>query len=233
MKKTHRKATITNKPLMLGGGLVLAASLLAGCAGGPPAAPEKGIVPGYVTDGSGRIVRNGHGTCWINAHWKPELAVEECHPELVKKEPMAMAEPAPRAAPAMPKAVSMAVMLDAEPLFQFGKSDLKPEAQDKLSGLVSKVDSLSAIDKVVVRGHTDRIGPLEYNQSLSERRAQTVADFLIANSSVPQQRFEVVGVGPAEPVVECKGERGPALIDCLQPNRRVTVEVAGETIEYR
>jgi OOP family OmpA-OmpF porin len=87
------------------------------------------------------------------------------------------------------------------------------------------------IQLVMVTGHTDRLGSEEYNQKLSERRANQVRDYLISQG-VEANRLQAVGKGESEPVVACDGVKGrKKLIECLQPNRRVvlTAEKQRET----
>jgi len=82
---------------------------------------------------------------------------------------------------------------------------------------------------VQVTGHTDRLGPHDYNMKLSERRAQAVREYLI-QGGVASGKIAARGVDGADPVTgsECKGNKPtPALIACLQPDRRVDVEVTG------
>jgi len=77
---------------------------------------------------------------------------------------------------------------------------------------------------VTVTGHTDRLGSTAYNQKLSERRATMVAKYL-ASQGVSSDIIAATGRGESVPVVACEGVKGrKALIKCLQPNRRVTVE---------
>ena len=82
-----------------------------------------------------------------------------------------------------------------------------------------------------VKGYTDRIGSEAYNQTLSEKRAQAVADQLQAAGVAPEQ-LTVTGMGEADPVsTGCEGLRGNKLIDCLAPDRRVELAVTGEVTE--
>ena len=77
-------------------------------------------------------------------------------------------------------------------------------------------------------GHTDRIGSAEYNLKLSKQRADAVRDYLISKG-VDRTKIETIGMGEKEPVVQCNQKEMKALIACLQPNRRVDVQVKGET----
>ena len=84
---------------------------------------------------------------------------------------------------------------------------------------------------IFVTGHTDRLGSNEYNQKLSERRANAVKDYLVSNN-VPADRINANGKGETQPVTrldDCKGGPSIKVIACLQPDRRVHVEVTGTT----
>jgi OOP family OmpA-OmpF porin len=82
-----------------------------------------------------------------------------------------------------------------------------------------------------IEGYTDRLGSDAYNRKLSQRRAESVKDYLVDSGEVQAAKIEAVGKSQSNPVTkpdECKGnKRSPALIACLQPNRRVEVEVVG------
>ena len=91
---------------------------------------------------------------------------------------------------------------------------------------------MQKLELVLVTGHTDRIGTQQYNQKLSERRADAVRDYLVSKG-VPRDRIETLGMGKTQPVpgVVCTQTNMKALIACLAPNRRVEVEVKGEAIK--
>ena len=121
------------------------------------------------------------------------------------------------------------ITLDSKVLFDFDKAVLRPEGKAAIDSQV--VGSLSRIQKlevVLVTGHADRLGTEAYNQKLSERRADAVRDYLVAKG-VPKEKIETLGVGEKQPVVQCDQKALKALIECLQPNRRVEVQVKGES----
>lgn len=107
-------------------------------------------------------------------------------------------------------------------LFAFNKYELKPEAREKLakiSGILLAYPDL----KVSVEGYTDSIGSDEYNQKLSEERADSVKDFLVAQS-VPQNEVSAEGFGKNNPVADNSTSSGRA------QNRRVELVVSGQAI---
>lgn len=117
--------------------------------------------------------------------------------------------------------------LSADGLFAFGKAsidDFSPAGRAALDDLASRLTQGRPLEIVHVIGHSDRIGNDRANLRLSTRRAEAVREYLI-DRGVPEDRITAVGRGSVEPVVECEGDRGQALIDCLAPNRRVEVRV--------
>ncbi|HVX57409.1 MAG TPA: OmpA family protein, partial [Candidatus Saccharimonadales bacterium] len=107
-------------------------------------------------------------------------------------------------------------------LFAFNKYNLKPDAQVKLakvSGILLAHPDL----KVQVEGYTDNIGSDQYNQKLSQERADAVRDFLVSQD-VPQQEVTAQGFGESHPVADNSSAAG------RQQNRRVELVVSGQSI---
>lgn len=148
-------------------------------------------------------------------HWKPESCADLIHPEPVAEAPA----PAPAPLPAQP------IRLSADTLFAFDKSDLTPEGMSELDSLLDKVQSASQVENIHVVGYTDRIGTDAYNMKLSERRADSVRDYLVGHG-VSGDAVTTEGRGEADPLVACDDAPAGGLIDCLAPNRRV--EISGE-----
>ena len=182
---------------------------------------------------SGVTVKDPFGLCWRTGYWTPAMATKECDPELVPKPaepapaPVVTPPPAPAPAP-MPKPVSEKVTLSADTLFNFDKSDLRSDGKAKLDDLVDKLKAVD-VQTIIDVGYTDRIGSKAYNLKLSERRAETVKAYLVSKG-VPADRILAKGKGKADPVTrpgQCKGHVTRKLIACLQPDRRVEIEVIG------
>jgi OOP family OmpA-OmpF porin len=133
----------------------------------------------------------------------------------------------PRSRPA----VTRTFELSADALFAFNKADLKPTGQTRIDGFARDLEQVN-YNAVQVDGHTDPIGSAEYNQVLSERRADTVRNRLV-EQGVPSDRINAQGFGKTQLKVteaDCAGTKSrEALIECLQPNRRVDVTVQGMT----
>ena len=169
------------------------------------------------------VWRNSTGLCWRAGYWTPAMAIKECDPDLFP-----VKAPAPAPAPTVQK-----ITLASKALFDFDKAVLKPEGKAALdSEVVDKLKDVSKLELVLVTGHTDRIGSQAYNQRLSERRADTVRDYLVSRG-VARDKIETLGMGKTQPIpgVVCDQKNMKELIACLAPNRRVEVEVKGESVK--
>ncbi len=131
--------------------------------------------------------------------------------------------------PAPPKIISQKIKYQAETLFDFDKSVLKPEGRAKLSELATKIKRIN-LEVIVATGHTDRIGTDKYNDALSARRAQSVKAYLV-NRGIDEKRIYTEAKGKRHPVTtgcnQSLKKQRQALIACLAPDRRVEVEVVG------
>ena len=181
---------------------------------------------GYLLDTRGAVVKSGTGLCWKTTRWTPAMAIAECDPDLVKKEAPAAAT-TPAAVP--PKPAQEKVSLAADALFDFDKAVLRPEGKAKLDELAAKVKDIK-LEVIIAVGHTDRIGSDKYNQKLSEKRAAAVKDYLVSKGIEPN-RVYTEGKGKKQPVTGDKCgksvKKSKKLIECLQPDRRVEIEVIG------
>jgi OOP family OmpA-OmpF porin len=185
------------------------------------------------------------GLCWRTGYWSPAMAIEACDPELIKKPPPPPPAPAPKPAPPPPAPAPapappppkpapapavQKITLASKALFDFDKAVLRPDGRAAIDAdVISKLPQVQKLELVLVTGHTDRIGTQQYNQRLSERRADAVRDYLVSKG-VPKDRIETLGMGKTQPVpgVVCNQKSLKELIVCLAPNRRVEVEVKGE-----
>ena len=195
------------------------------------AALAQPINDGYLFDTRDNVVKSGFDLCWRTTRWTPAMAIEECDPDLVKKEEAKkpiMA--APIAAKGTPVPAVQKMTLSADALFDFNKAVLRPEGKAKLDDLAAKVSDLN-VEVIIAVGHADRIGSDAYNQKLSERRATAVKNYLVSKN-IDANRIHTEGKGEKQPVTkagECKGKMSKKLIACLQPDRRVEIEVIGTT----
>jgi outer membrane protein OmpA-like peptidoglycan-associated protein len=107
-------------------------------------------------------------------------------------------------------------------LFRSGSFELLPAARERLakvSGIVLAYPSLH----LAVEGHTDSVGSDEYNQSLSERRAQSVRDYFV-QQGIGADAVEARGFGKTDPIASNDTPDG------RQQNRRVELVLSGEAI---
>jgi len=156
---------------------------------------------------NGIVWKNGtNELCWRNANWTPATAAPGCDGAIAAKaatSPIAAAK----------------VTLNADALFDFDKSVLKPAAKASLDSLAGKVKSLT-LEVIVAVGHTDSIGTDAYNQKLSIRRAESVKKYLVSQG-IEARRIYVEGKGESQPVADNKTAEGRA------KNRRVQIEAIG------
>jgi OOP family OmpA-OmpF porin len=196
---------------------------------------------GYSTSSAaeGRVWMNPFGLCWrAGGSWTPADANAECDggaapapkpkpaPAPVAAKPVPpVAAPAPKpAAPPKPRAIAVTL---TEP-FASNSAALSPEVRARIDkDVVARLGEFAKIDLIYIEGHTDRLASQEYNQKLSERRAESVAAYLVSKG-VDRNNIETMGLGKTLPVKSCPDERDrKALIECLAPNRRIVLEVKG------
>lgn len=132
-------------------------------------------------------------------------------------------QPAAKPAPA-PTVINLA----STELFDFNKATLTEDAKHKLdSEVVAKLKEVGAVRYINVNGHADRLGSAQYNQRLSEKRADAVRAYLVSKG-VDAGKVETFGFGKTAPVKSCPDQKDrKSLIECLSPNRRVVVEIQG------
>jgi len=240
---------LTQKPLLIA---LLAAS--AGFASNASAAEDIKVDPKiqahvpYVIDSRGVVVRSATGLCWRTGFWTPAYAASvpavgcACDKDLLPKDvceppapvaaaPAPKAEPAPAPAPA-PKPAAQKITLSADALFDFDKAVLRQEGKDKIDDVVSKLGSID-LEVIIAVGHADRIGKEKYNQTLSEKRAAAVKEYIVSKG-VEANRVYTEGKGESQPVtgdacmkMGAENFRNKKLVNCLQPDRRVDIEIIG------
>lgn len=110
-------------------------------------------------------------------------------------------------------------------LFDTGRHTLRPGATEKLAKVAGILLAHPGL-KLEVEGHTDSVGSDDYNQSLSERRAQTVRDYLV-RQGLASDAISYRGFGEAQPVASNDDSSG------RQQNRRVELVVSGSSIGYQ
>jgi len=228
-------------------GLAVACALALGILSGAASADD---VKGHalVTDTHAGVVKSGYGLCWHSGFGPPPASSRECDPNYVayvappahvaavappevKAAAVAPAQIAALTPPPAPRPVAEKLTLDADTLFDFDKATLRPAGRDTLDTFVSKLGDISP-DTIMAIGHTDRIGTERYNQRLSEQRVATVKAYMVSKG-VEADRIYTEGKGETQPVTkagDCVGPKSAKIIACLQPDRRVDIEVIGTKI---
>jgi outer membrane protein OmpA-like peptidoglycan-associated protein len=112
--------------------------------------------------------------------------------------------------------------------FDYNRVALSPEVRAKIdSDVMPKLKDFAEIRYINVNGHSDRLGSPTYNQQISEKRAEVVRAYLVAQGA-NAEKIEVYGFGKTLPIKSCPDAKGrKATIECLAPNRRVHIEVQG------
>jgi OOP family OmpA-OmpF porin len=107
---------------------------------------------------------------------------------------------------------------------------LQPAGEAALDQLARELAG-TTFSVMVVEGHTDRLGSEAYNQTLSQQRAEVVKAYLVRSGGFEASKITTAGLGESQPVTQaedCKASMPMvALRACLQPDRRVDVEVSG------
>ena len=108
--------------------------------------------------------------------------------------------------------------------FDFNSAKLTPAARVRLDAMASALKS-KKVKSVKIVGYTDEIGTPNYNQKLSQKRANAVAAYLRGKGIVVKGKSEVRGLGETSSKSECENVKGKELKACLWRDRRVEVEI--------
>ena len=201
--------------------------------------------------GAGVCVRSGQ---WTPALATPECDPDIAKPAPAPAKPAAKPASAPAPAPAPQKAAAAPAKpapaaKKPEPLnieekielqgMAFNKADMTDDNKKELDEFFAMLKKPAKepvarqqveLGAVIVTGHSDRIGAMKLNMKLSEQRAITVRDY-ITSKGIDQKLIFWEGKGPKQPIPVTKfcdnKMNRKQLIECLAPNRRVTVEVVG------
>ncbi len=170
---------------------------------------------------AGKLYVNVRSAAHPEGEIRGQITPAACRIKLAETEPVVVAPPEPTPPAPMPKKFTYS----ADALFDFDKATLKAAGKTKLDELANALRDQS-YNGIHITGYTDRIGSDAYNQGLSVRRAEAVEHYL-TDKGVPADHIDAEGRGKSDPVTgdTCKGIRGKKLINCLQPDRRVEVEV--------
>ena len=199
--------------------LVLGSAALAFASTG---ALAQATVPN-VTDSQGLPVRDSQGVCVLSSG----INHPDCMPKAAPKSatpaapgaPAAPAKPAAPPAKAAPASVKQAIVIQADALFDFDKSVVRPDGKKRIDEALAKLQGVD-VEMVIATGHTDSVGTDAYNQKLSERRAAAVKGYLVSKG-IPASKITTIGKGESQPVATNKTAEG------RQKNRRVDIEFKG------
>jgi outer membrane protein OmpA-like peptidoglycan-associated protein len=143
--------------------------------------------------------------------------------------PPPVVAPAPPPPPVvMPPPVPRRLTLSSDTSFAFGSAIVRPEGMHALDQFAKDLQG-STYNQIHVTGYTDRIGSEAYNQHLSELRAEAVKHYLAQTPGIDAAKIIAEGKGKSNPITkpgECGEKRSAATIACLQPDRRVELEVS-------
>ena len=179
------------------------------------------LKPEQLSDKAFVLSVDGDGKPFISNAGKPLVCNEQ--PE-IKPTPVPVVAPA--------KETTTQINLAADTLFKFDRhslNDLLPKGRQEVIDLGYKITSgYASVRAINLVGHTDRLGNENYNQQLGLNRAKTVKALLVQNGVNPAQ-ITVSSQGENQPVTNgCFDmKHGDALKACLQPDRRVSVEIIG------
>lgn len=129
---------------------------------------------------------------------------------------------------------TLTINLSADTLFKFDGSslnDLLPKGRHEVQDVALKIaNGFVSVNQIKLVGHTDRLGSDDYNQKLGQSRAETIRQLLI-QYGVSEKIISASSVGESQPVTNGCHENisRDELKACLQPDRRVTVEITGIT----
>ena len=152
--------------------------------------------------------KNGDGTlCWRDNNWTPATAAKGCDGALVP------------AAPAAAGVSQSKITLQADTLYDFDKSTLKPEGKATLDKIAADLNKIK-LEVIIAVGNTDSVGTDAYNMALGQRRAQSVKAYL-TSKGVDGSRIYTESKGKSNPVASNATAEGRA------KNRRTDIEVVG------
>jgi len=231
------KSTQSRKSLIASVAVVFAISLHLGLFA--TASAHSG---GYASDGNGNVLRDGNGNCVRADLGNP---FPECEPSLVRAQPITKPKPPVKFAAVkppppvkvtkvtpkkvvkvkpQPKYITKTLSLNESSGANFGfdKDNLTSNAQQTLSSFAATVRNSNVNpSNISIVGHTDSTGPKRYNQTLSERRANSVASYL-SNQGFDRRSMRISGMGESQPIASNKNRAGRA------QNRRVDIRVTGQ-----
>ncbi|MBC3366264.1 OmpA family protein [Pseudomonas sp. SWRI154] len=220
--------------------LVLLTSVLTGCAGlqktdwpicaaaGGAVGAGLGAIESSSWIGPGALVAGtvAAGWCWAHGDGDEDGdgvpdSRDKCPgtPKGVQVDADGCPPPAPAPMVEEPVVVTEETIVVRDVHFEFNKATLTPTDKEVLSTIATRLKQETSTAQLRVTGHTDSVGSDAYNQKLSEKRANSVVQYLV-ESGVPRASFVTVsGAGESQPVADNKTADGRAM------NRRTEIKI--------
>lgn len=185
-----------------------------------PAYSDGHMVNTYVNSAGGTAVMDTYGECVRTTRKDSKDMREDCgYKKPVEKSVEIVATPT---AVSVTAKKEQKVVIAAKILFDFDSAELSDDGKAIILERISALGHEENQAEISVVGHTDSTGPEAYNQKLSERRAETVANFIEQMKKSPDANVEHSGAGESNPVASNDTREGRQL------NRRVTITAVGK-----
>lgn len=217
--------------------VTIGSSLILGCVTSLSASAAE-PVKGYIKSGTGKnIVKSTGSECVRTGQKYTYEYLEECGYEVVETEKVVTEQVGGEKEIAVVEQqavirgdevlaeteVELVRVVISDVQFPFNSAELTPQFKAEIDNIVTALDPhrpllRDNIEEIVITGHTDSTGPAAYNQRLSERRAQAVADYLVNDHDFRPDHIIVKGLGEGEPIADNSTEMG------RKRNRRVELE---------
>jgi len=182
---------------------------------------------GYVVNGDGLAIKTGDGECLLGSD--ACLGIE-------KKAALPEPEPEPIPEPTKSKVVS-SVDISGAALFAHDSDTLSDEGLAAIQDVIRQATSYQGVTEIEIIGHTDSTGPAEYNQALSERRAEAVksafgkaypdVNIIELAESAPDIKLVATGMGESQPIADNETRDGRA------KNRRVEILIKAKDVKFK
>lgn len=186
---------------------------------------DADVEPMYWVDAHGNFVRDSYGECIRTSAWQSGQYTPGCDPEPPRaevEEEETVVEVAKFEQPLPPpEPIVEKLILESTELFASNSSELTPEGMTAIADLATQLQQFDSVQAIEVAGYTDDTGPADYNQALSERRAEAVKAQLV-ELGVDASVITTRGYGQSNPVASNATREGRA------KNRRAEVTITAE-----
>ena len=187
---------------------------------------------GYIVNGDGIVIRTGVGDCLLGSSYGEDSAVDACLGK--SPEPEKVVEPEP------PKPTKSRVVssrdISGSALFALNSSELSEEGLAAIQDVIREVAQYQGVTEIEIIGHTDSTGAEDYNQTLSERRAESVKDAIGKGypevnivelaETAPDINLVSRGMGESSPIADNGTKEGRS------QNRRVEILIKAKEVSF-